>query len=44
MRADTRLRHVGVIIISASEELESIVKAVELGAEDYIPKPSIRLC
>ena len=39
MRADTRLRHVGVIIISASEELESIVKAVELGAEDYIPKP-----
>ena len=39
MRADTRLRHVGVIIISASEDLESIVKAVELGAEDYIPKP-----
>ena len=39
MRADTRLRHVGVIIISASEDLENIVKAVELGAEDYIPKP-----
>ncbi len=27
-----------VIIFSASEELESIVKAVELGAEDYILK------
>ncbi len=39
MRTDTRLRHVGVIIISASEELEGIVKAIQLGAEDYIPKP-----
>jgi class 3 adenylate cyclase len=39
MRADTRWRDVGVIIISASEEFEGIVKAVQLGAEDYIPKP-----
>ncbi len=39
MQADTRLRDVPVIIISASEELEGIVRAVQLGAEDYIPKP-----
>jgi class 3 adenylate cyclase/CheY-like chemotaxis protein len=39
MKADTRLRDVPVIIISASEELESIVEAVRIGAEDYIPKP-----
>jgi adenylate cyclase len=39
MRADTRWRDIGVIIISASEELEGIVRAVQLGAEDYIPKP-----
>lgn len=39
MRVDTRLRDVGVIIISASEELDGIITAVQLGAEDYIPKP-----
>jgi class 3 adenylate cyclase len=39
MKADTRLREVSVIVISASEELDGIVKAVQLGAEDYIPKP-----
>ncbi|HYX02592.1 MAG TPA: adenylate/guanylate cyclase domain-containing protein [Reyranella sp.] len=39
MKADTRLRDIAVIVVSASEELEGIVKAVQLGAEDYIPKP-----
>lgn len=39
MKSDTGLRDVAVIVISASEEFESIVKAVQLGAEDYIPKP-----
>jgi len=39
MKSDTRLRDVPVIIVSASEELDSIVECVRLGAEDYIPKP-----
>ena len=39
MNSDMRLRHVPVIIISASEGLESIVRCIELGAEDHLPKP-----
>jgi adenylate cyclase len=33
------LRHVAVIVISAVDELDSIVKAIELGAQDYLFKP-----
>jgi CheY-like chemotaxis protein len=39
MRADERLRHVPVIMISAVEQVESVVRCIELGAEDYLPKP-----
>jgi sigma-B regulation protein RsbU (phosphoserine phosphatase) len=39
LKADARLRHVPVIMISAVDELESVVRCVELGAEDYLPKP-----
>jgi sigma-B regulation protein RsbU (phosphoserine phosphatase) len=39
MRADARLRHVPVIMISAVDQVESVVRCVELGAEDYLPKP-----
>jgi DNA-binding response OmpR family regulator len=28
-----------VIMISAAEELESVVRCIELGAQDYLPKP-----
>ena len=34
-----RLRYVPVIMISSVDELESIVKCIELGAQDYLPKP-----
>jgi two-component system, cell cycle response regulator len=37
-KADTRLRDIPVIMISAVEELESVVKCIELGAQDYLPK------
>src|SRR5512146_2725665 len=33
------LRDVPVIVISAQDELESMVRGIELGAEDYLPKP-----
>src|SRR5215470_5942374 len=34
LKADTRLRDIPVIMISAVDELESVVKCIELGAED----------
>jgi adenylate cyclase len=36
---DTALRETPVIMTSASDELESVVKCIELGAEDYLTKP-----
>ena len=39
LKVDAMLRHVPVIMISAVEELESVVRCIELGAEDYLPKP-----
>jgi adenylate cyclase len=39
LKADPMLRDTSVIIISAMSDLESIVKGVKLGAEDYLPKP-----
>ncbi len=39
LKVDSRLRHIPVIMISAVEELESVVRCIELGAEDYLPKP-----
>jgi CheY-like chemotaxis protein len=39
MRADERLRHIPVIMISAVDQVESVVRCIELGAEDYLPKP-----
>ena len=33
------LRHVPVIMISALREMESIVRCLEYGADDYLPKP-----
>jgi DNA-binding response OmpR family regulator len=39
MKSDARLRDIPVIVLSAASELESVVKCIELGAEDYLPKP-----
>lgn len=39
MRADAGLRHVPVVLISALGDDESIIKGIELGADDYLPKP-----
>jgi class 3 adenylate cyclase len=33
------LRDIPVIMISASDELDSVVRCIELGAEDYLTKP-----
>ena len=39
VKRDMRLRHIPIIMISAADQLESVVKCIELGAEDFLPKP-----
>jgi CheY-like chemotaxis protein len=39
LKADDRLRHVPVIMISAVDDIASVVRCIEMGAEDYLPKP-----
>jgi class 3 adenylate cyclase len=39
LKADPELRHIPVLMISALDELDSVVRGIELGAEDYLPKP-----
>jgi putative two-component system response regulator len=39
MKSDMALRQIPVIVISAVDQVESIVRCIELGAEDYLPKP-----
>ncbi|MCB0193449.1 MAG: response regulator [Anaerolineae bacterium] len=38
MKKDPKLRDIPVIVISAHDEMDSVVKGIELGAEDYLPK------
>jgi DNA-binding response OmpR family regulator len=39
LKADATWRHIPVIMISALSELDSVVRCIELGAEDYLHKP-----
>jgi len=39
LKADRSLRDIPVIMISALDEIESVVRCIEMGAEDYLPKP-----
>ena len=39
MKADAVLRHSPVIMISALNEMDSVVRCIEMGAEDYLTKP-----
>lgn len=39
IKKDTQLRSVPVIMISVVDEMESVVKCIEAGAEDYLIKP-----
>lgn len=38
-KSDPALRDMPIIVISALDELDSVVKCIELGAEDYLFKP-----
>lgn len=39
VKTDSTLHHLPVIMISAMDDLDSVVKCIELGAEDYLFKP-----
>jgi len=39
LKKDDRLRHIPVVMISAVDDIESVVRCIELGAEDYLSKP-----
>jgi class 3 adenylate cyclase len=39
LKSDHTLRDIPVIVLSALDEIGSVVRCIELGAEDYLPKP-----
>jgi serine phosphatase RsbU (regulator of sigma subunit) len=39
LKSDRQLRHIPVIMITAIDEMESIVRCIDMGAEDHLPKP-----
>lgn len=39
MKADPKLREIPVIMISGLDELDTVARCIELGADDYLPKP-----
>ncbi|MEL7626336.1 MAG: SpoIIE family protein phosphatase [Anaerolineaceae bacterium] len=39
LKADTSTRDIPVVIISANNDLRNVVKGIQMGAEDYLPKP-----
>jgi class 3 adenylate cyclase/CheY-like chemotaxis protein len=39
LKADPALRDMPVLMISSLDEIDSVVRCIELGAEDYLPKP-----
>jgi class 3 adenylate cyclase len=43
LKEDPELRHLPVIVISAVSDLDSVVRCIELGAEEYLMKPFNRV-
>jgi sigma-B regulation protein RsbU (phosphoserine phosphatase) len=39
IKSDSATRHIPVIMISALDEIENVVRCIERGAEDFLPKP-----
>jgi adenylate cyclase len=39
LKRDPAFQHMPVIMISAVDEIDTVVRCIEMGAEDYLPKP-----
>jgi sigma-B regulation protein RsbU (phosphoserine phosphatase) len=39
IKRDPGLRHIPVIMVSALAEIEEVIRCIDAGAEDYLPKP-----
>jgi len=39
LKADARTREIPVVVISALDSMESVIRCLEMGAEDSLPKP-----
>lgn len=39
VKSDPQLHHIPVIMITALDEIKSVARCIEMGAEDYLPKP-----
>ncbi|HEU4865775.1 MAG TPA: response regulator, partial [Actinomycetota bacterium] len=39
LKDDPELRHLPVVMVTADDDVASAVRCIELGADDYLPKP-----
>ncbi|MCH7622438.1 MAG: response regulator [Chloroflexi bacterium] len=39
LKSDSTLRHIPVIMLSALDEMDSVVRCIQMGAEDHLSKP-----
>lgn len=39
VKNDAGIKHLPVIMISANDDMDNVVRCIEIGAEDYLPKP-----
>jgi CheY-like chemotaxis protein len=39
LKCNPATQHIPVVMLSAVDEMEAVVRCIELGAEDYLPKP-----
>ncbi len=39
LKCDSQMRHIPVIVISAIDEIDDVVRCIDAGAEDYLTKP-----
>lgn len=38
LKSQERTRHIPIVVVSALDDIESVVRCIEAGAEDYLPK------